>query len=105
MARTAERLCAKLHAENLNTCIELGENYGIDQERYREGDKMPEEVCLELLDMWLEAGRVSSEEKASLSLAGLLGIQREVAAREMKADIRKRFVESRRNNPACYDDL
>ena len=91
----------------MNTCMELGENFGIGQEvleGYRESGKMPEEVCLELLDMWLKAGQVSSQEMESLSMAGLLGIQKELAAKEMRTDIRKRFADSRKNNPTCYDN-
>ena len=107
IAKTAERRCAKLHSENMNTCLELGENFGVKQEvldTYRDSGKMPEEVCLELLDMWQKAGQVSSQDIESLSMAGLLGIQKELAAKEMKADIRKRFAESKKNNPACYDN-
>ena len=58
---------------------------------------MPEEVCLELLDMWQKAGQVSSQDIENLSMAGILGIQKELAAKEMKGDIRKRFAESRKN--------
>ncbi|CAI8032677.1 hypothetical protein GBAR_LOCUS18448, partial [Geodia barretti] len=89
--RQAERRCAKLHSENMNTCLELGENFGVKQEvldTYRDSGKMPEEVCLELLDMWQKAGQVSSQDIESLSMAGILGIQKELAAKEMKADIR-----------------
>ena len=57
---------------------------------------MPEEVCLELLDMWQKAGQVSSRE--NLSMARILGIQKELAAKEMKADIS--FADSRKDNPA-----
>ena len=32
IAKTAERRCAKLHSENMNTCLELGENFGVKQE-------------------------------------------------------------------------
>ena len=47
----------------MNTCLELGENFGVKQEvleSYRDSGKIPEEVCLELLDMWQKAGQVSS---------------------------------------------
>jgi hypothetical protein len=57
-----------------------------------------EEVCLELLDMWQKAGQVSSQDIENLSMAGILGIQKELAAKEMKADIS--FADSRKDNPA-----
>jgi hypothetical protein len=85
----------------MNTCLELGENFGVKQEvleSYRDSGKMPEEVCLELLDMWQKAGQVSSQDIENLSMAGILGIQKELAAKEMKADIS--FADSRKDNPA-----
>ena len=91
--------------ERVKNCIELGENFGIDRdtlERYRESDMSPEDICLEFVEIWLHQATCTDSGCGldDLSLGSLLYMQRKSAADELKASIKKRFAEIRREEEA-----
>ena len=87
--------------ERINTCVELGEKFNIDRatlEKYRESDMSPEDMCLEFVDIWLHEATCTEDGCGleNLSLAGALFLQRKHAAEELKASIKARFAEIKR---------
>ena len=87
--------------ERIDTCIELGESFDIDRatlESYRQSDMTPEDMCLEFVDIWLHQATCTEDGCGleDLSLAGVLFLQRKRTAEELKAAIKQRFAEIRR---------
>ena len=85
----------------MKNCLELGENFEIPKETlesYWDTNMTPEEICLEMVDLWLDQGRASCSESNCddpLSMRGLLWMQRKQAAKELEVSIKKKFAELR----------
>ena len=85
----------------MDECLRLGETWGIRPEVleiYRESGRKPEDVCLMLF------GLSQEEAEENLSLDNELRVQNDIKFMETMMRIKKNFAESKKNNPACYDN-